>query len=151
MGVRLVSIYGIVWAFNDLEHINFWPQGLAHRICSGNAGYYQFYFWHCQHYWFSVCSWTMLSVSASSTPFDFCFGGDGESSTASPGIPLFLISATRIADCLLRAGQHIHLCNVGYMYCVNFLISGKFWNRKCIWPQGFQIRPCVDLFMVRLL
>lgn len=55
------------------------------------------------------------------------------------------------SECLLRAGQHIHLCNIGYVSCINFIISRQVWSIKRIQTQQFQIRLCLELYMVRLL
>lgn len=40
--------------------------------------------------------------------------------------PLFFCYYPLELQCLLRAGQHIHLCNTEYVHCIHFLKSRKF-------------------------
>ena len=116
-------------------------------MCSRSAGYYQFYSSHFCHYWFKVGSRVLSLVSASSTPFDLLLWWRWgfwhyPSSSQIPELQ---------SECLLRAGQHVHLCNIGYVSCINFIISRQVWSIKRIQTQQFQIRLCLELYMVRLL
>lgn len=65
----------------------------------------------------------LSSVSASNTKCDFCFGGGMQ-----PPFPAIS----------LRAGQHIHLCHIEYVHCVNFLKSTYLAPRvsnKALWSS----------------